>query len=109
MTLHIARLLNGSQLFSELIYTEYSVTCASIRILARVRDTAGAIAGIFTYHNDTSELDVQVPTRNSLADVHYSNQPTSDPHSGAPIAGSTLNKTLNAPKTTATWNIYRLE
>jgi hypothetical protein len=109
LSLHTTKLANETQLAAEIIYTEVNVTYASIRVLGRVRGNSGAVAGMFTYHDDTTESDIEILTRDSTTQVHYSNQPTTDPNTNKPIPGSTFNETLPARQTTSTWNIYRLD
>lgn len=78
-------------------------------MLARVHGASGAVAGIFTYHNDTEESDIEVLTRDPTTQVHFSNQPTEDLNTGAPIPGATFNKTLASSQKTTDWNVYRLD
>ena len=94
LTLHTTRLSDGSQLAAELDFAEYNVTFASIRMSARIHGASGAIAGFFTYHDDTSESDIEIPTGGSADEVHYSNQPTTDPDTGVPIDGATFNVSM---------------
>ena len=109
LTLHTTRLSDGSQLAAELDFAEYNVTFASIRMSARIHGASGAIAGFFTYHDDTSESDIEIPTEGSADEVHYSNQPTTDPDTGVPIDGATFNVSMEAHQPTSTWNNYRLD
>ncbi|CAN9442103.1 unnamed protein product [Alternaria alternata] len=109
LTLHTTRLSDGSQLAAELDFAEYNVTFASIRMSARIHGASGAIAGFFTYHDDTSESDIEIPTGGSADEVHYSNQPTTDPDTGVPIDGATFNVSMEAHQPTSTWNNYRLD
>ncbi|KAF1830396.1 concanavalin A-like lectin/glucanase [Decorospora gaudefroyi] len=109
LSLHTTRLPNGTQLASELQFTEYNVTYASIRMSARIHGVSGAIAGFFTYRNDTAESDIELPTGGAANSVHFSNQPTTNPSTDAPIQGSTFNVSLSADQPTSTWNNYRLD
>ncbi|CAN9419696.1 unnamed protein product [Alternaria alternata] len=101
--------INGSQLAAELDFSEYNATFASIRMSARIHGASGAIAGFFTYHDDTSESDIEISTGGSADEVHYSNQPTTDPDTGVPIDGATFNVSMEAHQPTSTWNNYRLD
>ncbi|CAN9456787.1 unnamed protein product [Alternaria alternata] len=101
--------INGSQLAAELDFAEYNVTFASIRMSARIHGASGAIAGFFTYHDDTSESDIEIPTGGSADEAHYSNQPTTDPDTGVPIDGATFNVSMEAHQPTSAWNNYRLD
>jgi hypothetical protein len=106
VTLHTIRLVNGTQLAAELVYTELNVWYASIRVSGRVRGAIGEVAGIFTYYNDTTESDVEILTRDPSTQVHFSNRPTTDPFTENPIARS---KTLPTGRITPAWNVYRFD
>ncbi|EMD95355.1 glycoside hydrolase family 16 protein [Bipolaris maydis ATCC 48331] len=109
LTLHTIRLLNGTQLASELDFIEHNVTYASIRMSARIRGAGGAIAGFFTYHNDTAESDIEIPTGGTGNEIHYSNQPTADPDTEVPIEDATFNVSMKDHRPTSVWNNYRLD
>lgn len=100
------KLPNGTQLAAELDYTEHNVKYASIRVMARVHGASGAVAGIFTYYNDTTESDVELRTRDPLTQVHLSNQPTTDPSTTEAIPGATFTRPLEDYRK---WNVYRLD
>ncbi|KAF2112781.1 concanavalin A-like lectin/glucanase domain-containing protein [Lophiotrema nucula] len=109
LTLHTTRLANGTQLAAELDYSEHNVTYASIRMLGRVRGASGAVAGFFIYHNDTTESDIEILTKDPSTRVHFSNQPTTEPDNDTPIPGSTFNESLATHQSTSAWNVYRLD
>lgn len=85
------------------------MTFASLRMLARVHGAAGAVAGFFTYHDDDSESDVEILTRDPDTFVHYSNQPVSDPATGLAVSGSTFNVSVGTSGNTSDWNVHRLD
>lgn len=106
-----------------MVYDPSSVQYASIRLLARVRGNAGAVAGIFTYYNDTVESDIEILTQDPTSSVEYSNQPTLDA-GGDVIPGSNFNTSMamamagdDGEKSRTTtqhqqwtdWNVYRLD
>ncbi|KAF1940093.1 concanavalin A-like lectin/glucanase [Clathrospora elynae] len=109
LTLHTTLLQDGTQLAAELDYTEYNVTYASMRMSARVHGARGAVAGFFTYHNDTNESDIEIMTGDPSSQVHYSNQPTTNPETDASIPDATFNVSMAADASTSTWNVYRLD
>ncbi|KAH6865314.1 concanavalin A-like lectin/glucanase domain-containing protein [Alternaria rosae] len=109
LTLHTTRLSDGSQVAAELDFAEYNVTYASIRMSARINGASGAVAAFFTYHDDTNESDIEIPTGGKADEVHYSNQPTADPDTEDPIDGATFNVSMEAHKPTSDWNNYRLD
>jgi beta-glucanase (GH16 family) len=96
-------------LAAELDFHEHNVTYASLRFSARVRGESGAIAGFFTYHNDTSESDIEIPSGGSGEEMHCSNQPTEDPATDKPIKDATFNVSMEKHQPTLTWNNYRLD
>lgn len=92
-----------------MVYDPSSVQYASIRLLARVRGDPGAVAGIFTYYNDTVESDIEILTQDPATSVEYSNQPTVDAD-GDVISGSNFNTSMAGESTQWTdWNVYRLD
>lgn len=92
-----------------MVYDPSSVQYASIRLLARIRGNAGAVAGMFTYYNDTVESDIEILTQDSATRVEYSNQPTVD-GKGDVIPGSNFNTSIAGGSTQWTdWNVYRLD
>ncbi|USP74896.1 glycoside hydrolase family 16 protein [Curvularia clavata] len=109
LSLHTMRLENGTQLASQLESNEYNVTYASIRMSGRIRGASGAVAGFFTYHNDTAESDIEIPTGSTRNEMHCSNQPTTDPETAVPIHGSTFNVSTGDEQPTSGWNDYRLD
>ena len=100
------KLANGTQLATELDYTEHIVTFASIRVMARVHGASGAVAGIFTYFDDTTESDIEIRTQDLSTEVHLSNQPTTDLTTTEGIPGATFNKPVADYQE---WNVYRLD
>jgi hypothetical protein len=100
--------LPSSQQAGELEYKLANLSYASIRVLARVRGAPGAVAGIFTYWNDTTESDIEVLTRDPATSVQYSNQPTTV-DSGATVQGSTWNVTMPSGTAWTSWNVHRLD
>ncbi|KAK0857165.1 hypothetical protein LTR87_017874 [Friedmanniomyces endolithicus] len=94
LTLATSRLKNDTQSAAEIDFTPSSdVVYISLRVLARVSGAAGAVAGIFTYNSDVSESDIEILTQDPDSQVRYSTQPTTDPDTGAPITGATVNAT----------------
>jgi beta-glucanase (GH16 family) len=76
---------------------------------ARIHGASGGIAAFFTYHNDTAESDIEIPTGGTSNELHCSNQPTTDPDTDEPIEGSTYNVSMADHLPTSTWNNYRLD
>lgn len=96
-----------------MVYDPSSVQYASIRLLARVRGNPGAVAGIFTYYNDTTESDIEILTRDPETSVEYSNQPTVNAE-GDVFPGSNFNTSMSgggggSSRQWTDWNVYRLD
>ena len=51
---------------------------ASVRIYARVLGAPGAVAGMFTYHDDHNEVDSEVLTQDPATQMRLTNQPALD-------------------------------
>ncbi|EON67400.1 hypothetical protein W97_06653 [Coniosporium apollinis CBS 100218] len=63
---------------------------ASVRFRARITGDPGAVAGLFTFVDDTNESDIEILTSDAASTIRYSNQPTVDSESGEEIPGSSL-------------------
>ncbi|KAI9797218.1 MAG: hypothetical protein M1833_005627 [Piccolia ochrophora] len=71
----------------------------SFRASFAVDRQPGAVAGFFTYENDTNEIDIEVLTKEPNATtIHYTNHPSLDPK-GNPIVYSSAPVDLNTPWT----------
>ena len=110
MTLSTARIDAETQEAAEITFEEFKAVHASIRVFGRIRGSPGAVAGIFTYLNDTQESDIEVLTRDPEQYVQYTNQPSSTgAPDWAPIPGSTVNVTLAQSWSYTDWNVHRLD
>jgi hypothetical protein len=108
LTLATQKSSSSTQMAGELDFTAANITHASVRVMARVSGDPGAVAGIFTYHDDESESDIELLTRDPTSHVHYSNQPTTNDN-GDTITGSTFNDSISSTGDYTTWNVYRLD
>lgn len=99
---------NVSQLAAEIDFAHKDILYASIRASVRVNGAPGAVAGIFTYHNDTSESDIEILTRDPGNSIHYSNQPTTD-SSNKIYPGSSYNVSMQEGRQWSTWRTHRLD
>lgn len=108
MALNTSRLQNNTQLGGEIFFRPADVEAVSLRVSARVYGDVGAVAGFFTYYNDTQESDIEVLTRDDGSRVHFTNQPTLDKHDNE-IPGTTFNKSLPFGQNFTDWNVYRLD
>lgn len=84
------------------------MTYLSLRVLARVRGDSGAVAGFFTYFNDTQESDIEILTREQDNRVQYTNQPGLDNRDNE-IEGASFNLTMASPLTWSDWLVHRLD
>lgn len=88
--------------------SEIQMLHASIRVSARIHGDGGAVAGIFTYFNDTQESDIEVLTRQQQALVYYTNQPGTDSR-GHTVSAASTNITMPNGAQWSDWNTYRLD
>jgi hypothetical protein len=88
-------------------FSEALVDSLSLRVKARITGASGAVAGFFTYFNDTQESDIEVLTRDEDNRVHYSNQPTENTTTMTTVPGTTHNKTRSGSY--QDWTVYRLD
>jgi hypothetical protein len=78
--------------------------------MSRVHGAPGAVAGIFTYLNDTQESDIEIFTRAPTTHVQYSNQPSSlGSPTWDPIPGATVNITMPDGDVITDWHVHRLD
>jgi hypothetical protein len=81
-----------------------------MRVLGRIHGAHGAVAGIFTYQNDTQESDIELFTRAPNTFVQYSNQPASSGEPDwIPIPGATVNNTIPNDLSYSDWLVHRLD
>ncbi|KAJ5356618.1 Endo-1-3(4)-beta-glucanase [Penicillium concentricum] len=71
------------------------------------RPSDGACAGIFTYHDQTCESDIEILTRDPSHRVHYANQPDYDFAADRDIPGASTIADVPVPWTT--WSTHRLD
>jgi hypothetical protein len=71
------------------------------------RPSPGACAGIFTYHDQTCESDIEILTRDPSYRVHYANQPDYDFAADREIPGASTIAELPVPWTN--WSTHRLD
>jgi beta-glucanase (GH16 family) len=108
LTLNTSLLSNNTQLGGEIFWRPADVDAVSMRVSARITGDTGAVAGIFTYHNDTQESDIEILTRDGDSSVHLTNQPTLDAND-QPVADSTFNRSMPWFKTVDEFSVYRLD
>ncbi|RGP61286.1 glycoside hydrolase family 16 [Fusarium longipes] len=107
LVLYTDRLKNDTQQAGEVYFSESLVDSISLRVYARVSGSSGAVAGFFTYFNDTQESDIEVLTRDEDDRVHFSNQPTENTTTWTTIPGSTHNESRSG--SFRDWTVYRLD
>ncbi|KAF3034607.1 hypothetical protein E8E12_005029 [Didymella heteroderae] len=92
LSLNTARIDSETQDSGEIFFKEFNISYASLRVYSRVHGAPGAVAGIFTYLNDTQESDIEIFTRAPSNYIQYSNQPASSGEPDwIPIPGATVN------------------
>ncbi|KAL9119871.1 MAG: hypothetical protein Q9187_003574 [Circinaria calcarea] len=77
LTLRTVR-LPAFQSIAEVDTVATNIYYASIRIRARVAGSPGAVAGLFTFADDTNESDIEILTRDVSTQFRATNQPTVD-------------------------------
>ncbi|KAJ5812774.1 Endo-1-3(4)-beta-glucanase [Penicillium robsamsonii] len=71
------------------------------------RPPDGACAGIFTYHDQTCESDIEILTRDPPHRVHYANQPDYDFAADREIPDASTIADVPVPWTS--WSVHRLD
>ncbi|KAF4332020.1 glycoside hydrolase family 16 [Fusarium beomiforme] len=107
LVLYTNHLRNDTQQAGEIYFNEALVYSVSLRVYARITGAPGAVAGFFTYFNDTQESDIEVLTKDKDDRVQFSNQPTENTTTWKTIPGTTLNKTRSG--SFRDWTVYRLD
>ena len=79
---------------------------ASLRMRARVKGAAGAVAGFFTYYDDNNESDIEILTTDNETTWNFSDQPSVDKENNA-IAASLITPP-NLPSW-RDWHEYRFD
>jgi len=110
LTLESFKVNATGQEAAEITYTEFNISYASFRVKGRVRGSPGAVAGIFTYYNDTTETDIEMFTRDPTTNIEYSNAPTDsgDPDY-IPVPGAHVNDTLPNGSVWTDWHVHRFD
>jgi len=109
LTLSTARINKNTQEGGEVLFNQFNVSYASIRVLSRVRGSYGAVAGIFTYHNDTQEADIEMLTRSPANYIQYSDQPTDNADTGVAVPGASVNLSMPNSWQYTDWHVHRLD
>ncbi|KAL8953702.1 MAG: hypothetical protein Q9222_000447 [Ikaeria aurantiellina] len=103
--------LTSFQSASDLETTELAYLHASIRIRARVSGPPGACAGMFTYHSDDQESDIEILTRDKQNTMRATNQPGVDPQ-GQVVPEASTSVTIppggGSNGSWTDWNVYQL-
>jgi beta-glucanase (GH16 family) len=73
---------------------------ASLRFRARIVGAPGAVAGLFTYFDDTNESDIEILTSDPPTKYRFTNQPAT--RKGDDVPGASV-----APSNLPTWNEWR--
>lgn len=69
---------------------------------ARVSGDPGAVAGIFTYADDTNEADIEILTEDGMDMLHYTNQP-------GRLPGATQETKLRYGQKLGEWADHRID
>jgi Glycosyl hydrolases family 16/Chitin recognition protein len=88
------------QATSELQTKETDILYGSFRVRARVSGASGACASIFTYLDDTNEVDWEFLTKEGNRTFHATNQPGADKGATTPVT---------VPASMGDWNDWQLD
>ncbi|KAK5089668.1 hypothetical protein LTR70_006523 [Exophiala xenobiotica] len=70
---------------------------------------SGAVLGLFFYHNDTQESDIEILTRDPINQIHYTNQPDYDDSAHEEIAGASTEVTMPHDYVMTEWLDHRID
>ncbi|KAF1814343.1 concanavalin A-like lectin/glucanase [Eremomyces bilateralis CBS 781.70] len=88
LTLRTSR-LDDFQSAAEIENLQKNLLHASLRFLARVRGDPGAVAGLFTFFDETNESDIEILTGDANRTWRFTNQPSLD-KTGDEVAGASI-------------------
>lgn len=69
----------------------------------------GAVFGLFFYHNDTQETDIEILTRDATNQIRYTNQPDYDDELHSVIPGASTELTMPHDHVVTEWLDHRLD
>ncbi|KAF2197107.1 concanavalin A-like lectin/glucanase [Delitschia confertaspora ATCC 74209] len=75
---------------AEIESTQKNLQLSSLRIRIRVRGSAGAVAGFFTFADDANESDIEILTSDPSSTIRYTNQPSVNKKTGDAIPESSI-------------------
>jgi beta-glucanase (GH16 family) len=99
LTLRTTR-LPTFQSTAEIENEQKNLLYASLRFRARIVGAPGAVAGLFTYFDDTNESDVEILTSDPPTKYRFTNQPAT--RKGDDVPGASI-----APSNLPSWNDWR--
>lgn len=100
LTLRTSR-LDAFQSASEIENLQKNMKHASLRMAGRVVGGKGAVAGFFTFFDDTNESDIEILTDDSTDVIRYTNQPAVD-KKGDEVSTASIERSKLAP-----WNEWQ--
>lgn len=77
LTLRTSR-VEDHQTSGEIENNQRNLMHVSMRMYGRVQGDKGAVAGFFTFYDDTNESDIEILTRDTTDKIRYTNQPSVD-------------------------------
>ncbi|EAT85366.1 hypothetical protein HBI56_136450 [Parastagonospora nodorum] len=97
---------NDHQTAGEIENQQKNLMHVSMRMYGRVVGDPGAVAGFFTFYDDSNESDIEILTRDPKDQTRYTNQPSVD-KSGNEIAAASTGPTNLAPWDE--WQTHRID
>ncbi|KAF1956204.1 concanavalin A-like lectin/glucanase [Byssothecium circinans] len=105
LTLRTTR-LQDFQSAAEIENKQKNLMHVSMRMVARVTGSKGAVAGFFTFFDDDNESDIEILTNDATDTIRYTNQPAVDKEGNEVSTASIASKKL-APWDN--WQTHRID
>jgi hypothetical protein len=92
LTLRTSR-TEGHQTASEIENQQKNLMHVSMRMYARIRGAKGAVAGFFTFFDDSNESDIEILTTDPTDQIRYTNQPSVNKDTGEEVTAASTGPT----------------
>lgn len=106
LSLRTSRLDDNQQTAAEMENAQKNLMHVSMRMSGRVIGDSGAVAGFFTFFDDTNESDIEILTRDPKDKIRYTNQPAVD-KKGNEVTAASVGPTGLAPWND--WQTHRID
>jgi len=99
--------LDDHQTAAEMENQQKNMMHVSMRMSGRVKGDSGAVAGFFTFFDDTNESDIEILTSDPKDKIRYTNQPAVDKKTGNEVAAASVGPT-GLPHWDE-WQVHRID